>query len=341
MSFYNGATIRVFQLRPRYSPSPTQCLSTGWAFLSIFSTEYHPVSRPCVDIPLVSFKCLLPQYFNWEEADTCYISPNKKLIISTNMGNPRTRTDLLKSVLNSRGSGWEQAALVGTMALVSHWVQVKEKNLLRVHSCWSPKLFIKKYSHNQMVELFYLEGMFRTLSLEGRISVALSKPLQGHGRGLVWRGLWGKLDYIQVCNIGSRQSEHQRLDIRLRNLAFYIWKDASLWAHWIHFFHMHLRCLGPNPISLFTLRSGRYGRWLLLAFPKLLSNHCSGRRHLLNHSLGSPHSHLEDSNLVAQLAKNLLAKQETCVESVGWEDPLEKGKATHLGILAWRIPWTV
>ena len=37
---------------------------------------------------------------------------------------------------------------------------------------------------------------------------------------------------------------------------------------------------------------------------------------------------------------NPLAMQETWVLSLGWEDPLEKGKATHSGILAWRIPWT-
>ena len=45
--------------------------------------------------------------------------------------------------------------------------------------------------------------------------------------------------------------------------------------------------------------------------------------------------------LVAQLVKNLLAMRETWVRSLGWEDPLEKGKATHSSILAWRIPWTV
>ena len=39
--------------------------------------------------------------------------------------------------------------------------------------------------------------------------------------------------------------------------------------------------------------------------------------------------------------KNLPAMQETWVQSLGWEDPLEKGKATHSSILAWRIPWTV
>ena len=44
---------------------------------------------------------------------------------------------------------------------------------------------------------------------------------------------------------------------------------------------------------------------------------------------------------VAQLVKNLPAMWETWVRSLGWEDPLEKGKATHSSILAWRIPWTV
>ena len=45
--------------------------------------------------------------------------------------------------------------------------------------------------------------------------------------------------------------------------------------------------------------------------------------------------------LVAQLGKNLPAVRETWVQSLGWEDPLEKGKVTHFNILAWRIPWTV
>ena len=47
------------------------------------------------------------------------------------------------------------------------------------------------------------------------------------------------------------------------------------------------------------------------------------------------------ASLVAQLVKNLPAVWETWVWSLGWEDPLEKGKATPSNILAWRIPWTV
>ena len=47
------------------------------------------------------------------------------------------------------------------------------------------------------------------------------------------------------------------------------------------------------------------------------------------------------ASLVTQLVKNLPAMWETWVRSLGWEDPLEKGKATHSRILAWRVPQTV
>ena len=43
---------------------------------------------------------------------------------------------------------------------------------------------------------------------------------------------------------------------------------------------------------------------------------------------------------MAQTVKNLPAIQETQVQSLGWEDPLEKGMATHSSILAWKVPWT-
>ena len=43
---------------------------------------------------------------------------------------------------------------------------------------------------------------------------------------------------------------------------------------------------------------------------------------------------------MAQRVKNLPSMQETQVQSLGWEDPLEKGMATHSSILAWRMPWT-
>ena len=60
----------------------------------------------------------------------------------------------------------------------------------------------------------------------------------------------------------------------------------------------------------------------------------------LGEGIGYP---LQDSwaSLVAQTVKNLPAKQDTWVRSLGWEDPLEKRTATHPSILAWKIPWTV
>ena len=64
----------------------------------------------------------------------------------------------------------------------------------------------------------------------------------------------------------------------------------------------------------------------------------SGRS--LGEGVGYPLQH-SWASLVAQLVKNLPAMQEAWALSLGWEDPLEKGKATHSSILAWRIPWTV
>ena len=46
------------------------------------------------------------------------------------------------------------------------------------------------------------------------------------------------------------------------------------------------------------------------------------------------------ASLVAQMVKNLPQVQEIWVQSLGWEDPLEKGMATHSSFLAWKIPWT-
>ena len=47
------------------------------------------------------------------------------------------------------------------------------------------------------------------------------------------------------------------------------------------------------------------------------------------------------ASLVAQMVNHLPAVWETWVQPLGWEDPLEKAKATLSSILAWRIPWTV
>ena len=60
----------------------------------------------------------------------------------------------------------------------------------------------------------------------------------------------------------------------------------------------------------------------------------------------SPRSPLKDlfidywASLLAQMVKKPPAMQETWVQSLAWEAPLEKGMATHSSILEWRIPWT-
>ena len=64
------------------------------------------------------------------------------------------------------------------------------------------------------------------------------------------------------------------------------------------------------------------------------SGRCSGE------GIGYPFQY-SWASLVAQLVKNLPAVRETWDRSLAWEDPLEKGTATHSTILAWRIPWTV
>ena len=49
---------------------------------------------------------------------------------------------------------------------------------------------------------------------------------------------------------------------------------------------------------------------------------------------------LKQDSLVAQRVKRLPTRQETQVQFLGWENPLEKEMATHSGIFAWEIPWT-
>ena len=67
----------------------------------------------------------------------------------------------------------------------------------------------------------------------------------------------------------------------------------------------------------------------------------SGARRLLTESPGGRRQAADKrTDLVAQMVKNLPTMWKTWVQSLSWEDPLEKGMATYSRILAWRIPWT-
>ena len=62
---------------------------------------------------------------------------------------------------------------------------------------------------------------------------------------------------------------------------------------------------------------------------------------MCTHTHRHTHTHIIlVASLMAQMGKNLPARQETQVRSLGQKDPLEKGRATQSSILAWRIPWT-
>ena len=94
--------------------------------------------------------------------------------------------------------------------------------------------------------------------------------------------------------------------------------------------------------------TGRKGKWTEFIKVRSSESACNagdpgsnpGSGRYTGEGIGYPLQH-SWASLVAQLVKNLPAVWETWVQSLGWKNPLEKGKATHSSILAWRIPWTV
>ena len=102
--------------------------------------------------------------------------------------------------------------------------------------------------------------------------------------------------------------------------------------------HLFLLFQSPGHIKEFCLKNTSFPRnnW-----PQYLGNgpqFSSGVKS--DFTQRSEHSALPSSSLVAQTVKNLPEGQEMWVQSLGQEDPLEKEKAAHSSILAWRIPWT-
>ena len=79
--------------------------------------------------------------------------------------------------------------------------------------------------------------MFRTPSPGDSRSVPLRKLLQGDR---------GEVRLCTSLQQREQKSQLQRSGIKLKNLAFYVWGDASLWAHWLQSFHMQLSYLGQS-----------------------------------------------------------------------------------------------
>ena len=92
----------------------------------------------------------------------------------------------------------------------------------------------------------------------------------------------------------------------------------------------------PHLLSLPATRS-----WLFHSLPTSvrLTDHCTSSITATSNTIPfNKHSVFSRASLVCQTVKNPPAIQETWVQSLGWEDPLEEGMATHSSILAWRIP---
>ena len=104
---------------------------------------------------------------------------------------------------------------------------------------------------------------------------------------------------------------------------FYMWgnNEKKMFLGWRKYVKVHL------------------GSWLGLLIPKIDFGLCQNHRWptLISH-LYFPKLYIYKASLVAPMVKKLPAMQETWVWSLGWEDPLEEGMATHSNILAWRIP---
>ena len=119
---------------------------------------------------------------------------------------------------------------------------------------------------------------------------------------------------------------------------------CSPWGRWeldtterLHF-HFSLSCIGEgngNPLQCSCLENPRDGEaWWAAVYGVAQS-----RTRLKRLSSSSSSSILTNgASLVAQTVKNLPAIQKTWARSLGWEDSLEKGKAAHSSVLAWRIP---
>ena len=107
-------------------------------------------------------------------------------------------------------------------------------------------------------------------------------------------------------------------------------------------FHFSLSCIGEgngNPLQCSCLENPRDGGAWWAAVYGVTQSRTQLKR--LSSSSSSNPIQYSWASLVAQLVKNLPAMWETWLQSLGWEDPQEKVKATHSSILAWRIPWTV
>ena len=163
-----------------------------------------------------------------------------------------------------------------------------------------------------------VDSLEKTLMLEGiggrrRRGQQRMRWLDGY---LIWvnSGSWwwtGRSGVLQF--MGSQRVRHN-----------WDWTELKVWRY------------APNLTFWFSPFS-----WNKVAFSTLWSRVVWCSSGAMRLGIRKPSFEPSWASLVSQLVKNLPAMWETWIWSLGWEDPLEKGKATHSSILAWKISWTV
>ena len=150
-------------------------------------------------------------------------------------------------------------------------------------------------------------------SLEG---LMLKLKLQYFGH-LVWRADWFKKTVV----LGKSEGRRRRGWLRIR------WLDGITDS------------MDSVPGGLWDLVMDREAWRAMLHGVNLSHGSVIDTTEWLNWTDLNWNEQLERASLVAEIVKNLPAMQETQVQSLGWEDPLEEGTTTHSSILAWRSPW--
>ena len=176
----------------------------------------------------------------------------------------------------------------------------------------------------------------------------LEKEMAAHSSILAWKIPWTE-EHGRLQSMRSERVRHDwatslyRHSKHFTNFTYVISSTSYLWSgdyFYLHFIDEETRMLGGKiicPGSHIQMTGGCDCKHLT---PEPVSPSITMHFLLLTAERTKSKFYLTWSSLVAQMVKNLPAMQKIQVQSLGQENPLEKGKATHSSITAWRISWT-
>ena len=142
-------------------------------------------------------------------------------------------------------------------------------------------------------------------------------------------------DILKIC----AQWTESLIIIVVYNLSYTLKSHVGAFIHYICLVPRSCILIGLNgPWAIDSIKASQIASQIFLTCSHV-ENYCNCLLTTCSHLFGM--IIIPGDSLVAQLVKNPPAMRETWVRSLGWEDLLEMGKATHSSILAWRIPWTV